>query len=1009
MKKVNKLLSVFLALIMMLCAVPMSSITAGAEGVATSGTCGDNLTWSFDESTGTLTISGEGDMYNYDYYTQPWAQLNESIVNVIIEDGVTSIGEYSFTFFYNVKSLSIGNTVSAINDCAFQDCFYLAEVNIPDSVNTIEGYAFCGCAFEEVTISEYVTYIGNEAFGRGALKNITVSENNNNYASIDGVLFNKDKTSLIFFPPCHSESYTIPDGVLRIENSPFVQSIITDITISEGVESIDEAALSGANYLERIDVVEENNCFSSIDGILFNKDITTILVYPREKKDITVYAVPDTVTEIGGLAFNGCDFLEEISLPDNLKTIGDCAFYWCSKITQIQIPDTVTEIGDRTFDSCLRLTNVEFPDGVQVVGYGMFMHCKSLESVVLPDSVNVIEDSVFYNCLNLKDVYYYGTQDNWNEIEHYDNSQYSDVTIHYNYEQGHYSEEIIKAPTCTEDGEIKYTCLCNIERIDIAPATGHDFNNEYVCLNCGYSRMADVNCDGVVSSDDYEAVLEAVCSINYEYYADVNNDGEITPLDARLISHYLAAKETNLNTIPQYTDSECKDISIFFDKRVLEAGEKLILTIDIPENSGLATAEFVYQIESSKYTVTKIEKGDLFEHELVSSLSFGDETDGVYQVRYAGFSDEAITNGGNLLTIELEANVDMPDASDADYYIEFNGTDNDYNYSNTYDDIKWGQWFADCEHSEAKTTTIPATCTVAGMTYNVCETCGETIGESTVIPATGHTAGEWEVVLEPTYEADGKQVKKCTVCGEVVEEETIPMLVKNVVTDEDTGVSMEFDNTDYNGIVDIVVEESFDGTAFDVIDTSLNASQKFIYDITLTVDGEAVQPNGIVTVIIPLPDGYDPNCSFVYHVDTETGMVEKMPATYENGYLVFETTHFSYYAVVEEYNYSFSIQSPSTTTIRKKDGIILHANVEGTAPAGSYVVWTSSNNKFTTSIVDADSLKIVSNKNGYTTFTATLYDGDGNVLASDSIEMRSKAGFFDVIASWFRKAATYQS
>ena len=301
----------------------------------------------------------------------------------------------------------------------------------------------------------------------------------------------------------------------------------------------------------------------------------------------------------------------------------------------------------------------------------------------------------------------------------------------------------------------------------------------------------------------------------------------------------------------------------------------------------------------------------------------------------------------------------------------------------------------------SKTITIPATCTVAGMEYNVCEICGETLGNSTVLPATGHTAGEWEVVLEATYEADGKKVQKCTTCGEIVAEEVIPMLIKIVVTDEDTDISIEVKDDEYNGVVDIVVEESFDGTAFDVIDTTLDASQKFIYDITMTVDGVVTQPTGTVTVRIPLPEGYDPNRSFVYHVNTETGIVEKMPATYEDGYMVFETTHFSYYAIIEEYNYTFSIQELSRTEIRNKDGIILHANVEGTAPAGSYVVWTSSNSNFDED-ADGNNLTVIAKNKGYTTFTAILCSEDGTELARDSVELYSKSGFFDKIGGFFR-------
>ncbi|MBQ1996500.1 MAG: hypothetical protein II237_09940 [Clostridia bacterium] len=185
------------------------------------------------------------------------------------------------------------------------------------------------------------------------------------------------------------------------------------------------------------------------------------------------------------------------------------------------------------------------------------------------------------------------------------------------------------------------------------------------------------------------------------------------------------------------------------------------------------------------------------------------------------------------------------------------------------------------------------------MKFYICLECGETIGEPTIIPA-GHTPGEWVVTAEPTYEKEGKRVKYCTVCGEVVAEETLAKLEKQIVEDKETGVAIEIPTEGYDGEVEIEVEESFDGTAFNILDAKTGAVQQKIYDIKMLVDGEAVQPNGKITVKIPLPVGYNPNFSYVYYVNTETGAVEKMEATYEDGYMVFETDHFSYYAVIAE-------------------------------------------------------------------------------------------------------------
>ena len=349
------------------------------------------------------------------------------------------------------------------------------------------------------------------------------------------------------------------------------------------------------------------------------------------------------------------------------------------------------------------------------------------------------------------------------------------------------------------------------------------------------------------------------------------------------------------------------------------------------------------------------------------------------------------------------------------------------------------------EHTHKKrTVTIPATCTVAGMEYDICETCGERIGEAKVLPATGHKPGswivsiepdcendgekvcncsvcgavcetetipanghipgEWETVMESTAETEGLRIKKCVVCGNTVEEEIIPK--KTVLTDDGTGVGIEIDSGDYDGEVEIVVSETFDGSAFNLVNTETEATRSMIYDIKITVDGEEVQPNGKVRVRMPLPEGYDESRTFVYHVDTSTGIVEGMKAAVEtiNGkkYLVFETTHFSYYAVVEECGFTMEIRNPSTTTINYGDSIILHADIEGKLPAGYTVRWSASNSNFSYE-TDGAICEITPEKSGDTVFTATIYDSSGKEVIKDEQTMTSKAGFFQKIIAFFKR------
>ncbi len=298
-------------------------------------------------------------------------------------------------------------------------------------------------------------------------------------------------------------------------------------------------------------------------------------------------------------------------------------------------------------------------------------------------------------------------------------------------------------------------------------------------------------------------------------------------------------------------------------------------------------------------------------------------------------------------------------------------------------------------------TETEPTCTSEGKKVKKCTVCSEILDTITLDPLP-HTPGEWVTVTEPTGTSEGKKVQKCTVCGTVLAEQIIPK--NEVLKDDETGIEIEYPDGSQGDNVAIVVEESFDGSAFNLIDTKTDATQSFIYDIKMTVNGYETQPQGAVTVRIPLPEGYDANRSFIYHVNTETGKVEKMNASVEtiNGkkYLVFETTHFSYYAVVEEGLVKVEIRNPSITTINYGDSIILHADTSN-LPAGYTVKWTADNGNFSYNANGA-TCTINPEKSGDTTFTATVYDANGNEVSSDTQKMTSKAGFFQKIIAFFK-------
>ncbi len=248
MKHTKRILSVLLALVLLLCSVP----AAFAADVVDSGTCGDvwndetqtytYLTWSLD-SEGTLTISGEGQMYDY-YYTYdngvsrtdaPWGKYYKTIQSVVLGDSVTNIGNYAFYRCTALESVTIGDSVTSIGDRAFYNCTALESVTIGKSVTSIGIEAFYYCtALESVTIGNSVTSIGNYAFYRcTALESVTIGD------SVTSI------GERAFYGCAALESVTIPDSVTSIGYDAFSNcTALESVTLPDGITSIGSSAFS---------------------------------------------------------------------------------------------------------------------------------------------------------------------------------------------------------------------------------------------------------------------------------------------------------------------------------------------------------------------------------------------------------------------------------------------------------------------------------------------------------------------------------------------------------------------------------------------------------------------------------------------------------------------------------------------------------------------------------------------------------------------------------------------
>ena len=382
----------------------------------------------------------------------------KSLTSVTIPNGVTDFDWWAFAGCSSLKSITIPSSVTSIGYRAFDNCDKLNQINV-DTANTVysseNGVLFNknktelirypeGKADTSYSIPNSVTSIGIWAFDNcDKLNQINVDTANTKFSSVNGVLFNKDKTELIRYPEGKTDtSYAIPNSVTSIDYDAFCGcSSLTSITIPNGVTSIGGSAFEDCssltsitipNSVTSIDISTFSGC-SRLASITIPNSVTSIDYAAFSGcSRLTSITIPDSVTSIGKYAFCGCSSLASITIPDSVTSIGSFAFSGCEGLTSITIPDSVTSIGDGAFFGCRSLTSITIPDSVTSIDWDTFSYCSSLTSITIPDSVTSIDYAAFSGCSSLKDVYYSGTQEQWKKISiGSNNSRLTSATIHY--------------------------------------------------------------------------------------------------------------------------------------------------------------------------------------------------------------------------------------------------------------------------------------------------------------------------------------------------------------------------------------------------------------------------------------------------------------------------------------------------------------------------------------------------------------------------------------------------
>ncbi len=452
------------------------SETAGAY-LASSGTCGDSLTWTMDDD-GTLTISGTGTMTNYSGGRAPWYSSRASITAVVIDSEITSVGNSAFYNCTSLTTVTFGSGLQTIGDDAFYGCSSLREAILPEGLTSLGEAAFNNCtSLSKVSLPSTLTTLADgyarSIFGGTALKSagpagggydLEYAWTNKilwgafyNIRSLESAVIADGITSIRGYAFCNCtglKEIEIPDSVTTIEKYAFQDcAALTTVTFGSGLTSIGESAFYNCSSLREAILPEGltslgeaafNNC-TKLAKVSLPSTLTTLADgYARSIFGGT--ALKSAGPTGGGYdleygwtdkilwgAFYNIRSLESAVIADGITSIRGYAFCNCTGLKEIEIPDSVTTIEKEAFNSCTSLTTVTFGTGLQTIGEEAFYNCSALTELNVESGLKTIGNNAFYNCTALADVYYTGDEAAWNAISIGSNNEnLTRATIHCN-------------------------------------------------------------------------------------------------------------------------------------------------------------------------------------------------------------------------------------------------------------------------------------------------------------------------------------------------------------------------------------------------------------------------------------------------------------------------------------------------------------------------------------------------------------------------------------------------
>ena len=777
----------------------------------------------------------------HDVTSAPWGEYEEYIEGLRIKKGITEVGGQAFYGLPKLKWGEIDDSVTAINNMAFEYCKLLEKVNIPEKVTTIEYGAFRNTSLKSINIPKNLKICRGDAFG-DSVRSVYI-EDLMQWLNMEGDLWLYSTEGFInyYVNGKELENLVIPQEITHIRKNAFAYGKnIKTVAFHDTIEYIDDFAFGYCanlklkrdklpNYLKRIGREAFSNCksisevaipssvinigdyafrgCSEMTQCIFAKDIQIDKISPYmfyECKKLEKITIPSSVEKIDSYAFYGCRELKDVIIPASVTQIESYGFERCENLKEVKFAagSKLTSIGAWAFDDCIELEKIKVPSGVKNIGYNAFMGCSNLKEIIFLGDFGNFEVTDWSNCYSSKKLTYYACNDTWN-------SDAAQKFLHPGEMYGitpnpiHMSEEntSLTPATCTTDGERTFNCdNCGEIFTEVLPATGHDLtlkeHKDATCIEKGYDIQVCNTCKEEFTTEleidpsahqyDEGKVIEPTCFRDgYTVYTcklcgNTKHENYIpsTPHDY---------EETVVKATCQtqgYTIHQCKNCSYSYTDNWTEALEHdYEKTVTAPTCTERGYTYYSCKNCGYSYRDNYVgAAGHQYKKTVIKPTcteeGYTENTCSVCGISYRSSYKEATGH-------DYKSVVTAPTCTERGYTT--------YTCKNC-DNVVVSDYRSALGHSyETKVT--DSTCTSEGFTTYTCVTCGNSyVGDKT--DKTPHKWDKGTTTKEPTYLESGLKTFKCANCDAEYTED-IPMLEQTKLSD--CTITLSYRKAVYNG------------------------------------------------------------------------------------------------------------------------------------------------------------------------------------------------------------------